>query len=168
MIGLPVYVVETGKRIGEVQDIRLNGEWEIQGIELEGKGLFSSKIRMVPWNDIVAYGEDAVMIANNQVIRETDPVDIQHTFNGGNCKIKDLPVLTPEGTELGKVADVYFDQKMGNTLIGLEITDGFISDILEGRKWLRLTDAMKIGEHAIMVPAQSEQSLEKIITSANG
>ncbi|MDU8672506.1 PRC-barrel domain-containing protein [Paenibacillus polymyxa] len=168
MIGLAVFDVEDGKQIGKIHDFMLTADWRITGIELEGKGLFLSHVKMVAWDDIVAYGEDAIMIRNQQAVRKKEAHDIQHTYLLGPGKLKDLSVLTEEGLMLGHISDVYFDQEMGNNIIGLEISDGFVSDIIEGRKWLPCTEDMSIGENAVMVPPLSEQRLEKAIYSVNG
>ena len=65
--------VEDGKQVGKIQDFIVNDDWEIEGIELENKGLFTNHVKMVQWEDIVAYGEDAVMIRNQQAVRKTGP-----------------------------------------------------------------------------------------------
>lgn len=168
MIGLPILDIEVGKRLGHVQDFYINDHWELEGIELESRKIFSSTVRFVPWHEVVAYGEDAIMIRNKNVVQKKNAIELQHTLMCGDRKLRDLPLVTPEGNQIGRLVDVCFDPKMGNTLIGLEITDGFISDLIDGRKWLRVTDMLKIGQDAIMVPVDSEQCLEKIITSANG
>ncbi|MGO4528832.1 PRC-barrel domain-containing protein [Paenibacillus sp. 2TAF8] len=168
MIGLAVFDVEDGKQVGKIQDFIVNDDWEIEGIELENKGLFTNHVKMVQWEDIVAYGEDAVMIRNQQAVRKTGADDIKYTYLLGRSKLKEMSVLTEEGLLLGRVSDVYFDQEMGNTIIGIEITDGFVSDLIEGRKWLPCTSDMSIGESAIMVPSLSEQRLENAIHSVNG
>lgn len=168
LIGLAVFDVEKGKAIGKINDVHISEDWKIQAMELEGKGLFSSSVKSVSWEDILAYGEDAVMIRNQQAVRKTEADDIQFTYLLGKNKLKDLSVLTEDGVLLGKVSDVYFDQEMGNTILGLEISDGFVSDLMEGRKWLPLAQDMSIGKNAIMVPSRSEERLEKTIHSVNG
>lgn len=168
MIGLAVFDVEDGKQVGKIQDFIVNDDWKIEGIELENKGLFTSHVKIVQWQDIVAYGEDAVMIRNQQAVRKTGADDIKHTYLLGQSKLREMSVLTEEGLLLGRVSDVYFDQELGNTIIGIEITDGFVSDLIEGRKWLPCTSDMSIGESAIMVPPLSEQRLENAIHSVNG
>ncbi|MBE7683495.1 MULTISPECIES: PRC-barrel domain-containing protein [Paenibacillus] len=168
MIGLAVFDVEDGKQVGKIQDFIVSDDWKIEGIELENKGLFTNHVKIVQWQDIVAYGEDAVMIRNQQAVRKTGADDIKHTYLLGQSKLKEMSVLTEEGLLLGRVSDVYFDQELGNTIIGIEITDGFVSDLIEGRKWLPCTSDMSIGESAIMVPALSEQRLENAIHSVNG
>ncbi|MDO7908112.1 PRC-barrel domain-containing protein [Paenibacillus sp. JX-17] len=168
MIGLAVFDVEDGKQIGKVHDFVLTADWKIEAIELEGKGLFSAQVKIVRWEDIVAYGEDAVMIRNQQAVRKAGADDIQYTYMLGSSKLKDLSVLTEEGVNLGHVSDVYFEQEMGNQILGLEISDGFVSDLIDGRRWLSCTSDMVIGENAVMVPPLSEQRLEKAIHSMNG
>ena len=168
MIGLAVFDVEDGKQVGKIQDFIVSDDWKIEGIELENKGLFTNHVKIVQWQDIVAYGEDAVMIRNQQAVRKTGADDIKHTYLLGQSQLKEMSVLTEEGLLLGRVSDVYFDQELGNTIIGIEITDGFVSDLIEGRKWLPCTSDMSIGESAIMVPALSEQRLENAIHSVNG
>lgn len=160
MIGLNVFDLNNGKQVGKVLDILLNEDWTISGIQLKGKRLFSSNIKAVLWDDIVAYGEDAVMIRNQQAIQKWDAENIQLTYLAGGSKLRELPVLTGDGIIIGYVSDVYFDQEMGNTITGIEISDGFISDLVEGRKMLPFTPEMTKGENVIMVPPGSDERLE--------
>lgn len=125
-------------------------------------------MKFVAWEDIVAYGEDAVMIRSKESIDKIDADHIPCTFLLGKNKLKDLKVLTTTGTILGRISDVYFDQKLGNTIGALEISDGLVTDLIEGRKWLPCSDEMSIGENALMVPAMSEERLQKAINIVNG
>ncbi|MFC7681336.1 PRC-barrel domain-containing protein [Paenibacillus sp. GCM10028914] len=168
MIGLAVFDVENGKEIGKIHDFILDENWLIIGLEIEGKALFSSHVKTVSWEDIEAYGEDAVMIRSVEAVQKTDPDNIPFTYLLGRRKLKEMQVITEDGIMLGRISDVYFEQEKGNTILGLEISDGFVSDLLEGRKWLPCTTEMAIGESAVMVPPMSEQRLEKAINSVNG
>lgn len=159
MIGLAVFDVEEGIEIGKVCDFILDAQLTITGFELERKALFSSMVKVIDWSDIVAYGEDAVMIRNQQAVRKTKADNIQFTYSLGKNKLKDLPVITEDGLMLGKISDVYIDKEVGNTIVGLEISDGFVTDIIEGRKWLPYTADMVVGENAIVVPPMSEDRL---------
>lgn len=168
MIGLAVYEVEEGNEIGKIADIVLDSNWHVTGIELESKAFFSSHVKVVAWDDIAAYGEDAVMIRSKESIMKTDTDHIPYTFLLGKNKLKDLQVLTTSGTILGRVSDVYFDQKLGNTIVALEISDGLVTDLIEGRKWLPCSEGMSIGENSVLVPAMSEERLQKAINIVNG
>ncbi|GGF78845.1 hypothetical protein GCM10010912_24880 [Paenibacillus albidus] len=168
MIGLAVYEVEEGNEIGTIVDVMLDSNWKITGIELESKSFFTSHVKVVAWEDIVAYGEDAVMIRSKESIVKAESDHIPYTFLLGKNKLKELQVLTTTGTILGRISDVYFDQKLGNTIVALEISDGLVTDLIEGRKWLPCSEEMSIGENAVMVPAMSEERLQKAINIVNG
>ncbi|WP_211747543.1 PRC-barrel domain-containing protein [Paenibacillus sp. Marseille-Q4541] len=168
MIGLAVYDVEEGKHIGKICDFILTNDWQLTGIELDGRAPFSKQVKTVSWEDIVAYGKDAVMIRNKQAVRKTDADNIQYSYLKGHHKLRDMTVLTQEGLQLGRITDVYFDQQMGKNILGLEISDGFVMDLMEGRKWLPRTNEMMMGEHTVVVPTASEQHLVDAIHSVNG
>jgi len=168
MIGLAVFEVEEGQEIGTIVDCIVDSNLNITGIELESKSFFNSHVKIVAWKDIIAYGEDAVMIASKESIDKTDSDNIPHTFLQGKNKLKDLQVVTTTGIIIGRISDVYFDQKMGNTIVALEISDGMVTDLIEGRKWLPCSEDMSIGENALLVPAMSEERLQKAINIVNG
>ncbi|MDP5272802.1 PRC-barrel domain-containing protein [Chengkuizengella axinellae] len=168
IIGLPVIEIEKGEQTGSVKDFLLNDNWEIQAIVLEGKHWFSST-RIVEWEEIISFGKDAVTIENEKVIEHLDDVYNQfHPLYNGEKKILGLPILTVNGHELGMVDDVYFGGKMGRKIIGYELTDGLISDIQDGRKWLRAPKQITVGKDAIIVPVQSEQDLENSWINSKG
>jgi len=163
MIGLAVFDIEDGKQLGKIHDFILGEDWSVQGFELEGKALFSLQVRTVLWEDIVSHGEDAIMIRNQQSVRQVAADDIKHTFLLGDNKIKDMPVLTNEGARLGYVSDVYFNPELGKSITGIEISDGFISDLIGGRKWLPVSSQIAFGESAILAPEASNERLEECL-----
>lgn len=164
LIGLPVLTVESGKQVGEVKDLLIDPTWNISGIVLEAKSWFSS-LRYVSWEGIVAAGEDAITIPNESVICEFGQKNECHAFLDGSDKIKGLPVVTVGGHELGMVEDVYLDQNWGKQIVGFELSEGFISDLKEGRKWLPMSDSTTKGEDAIIVPGHCAQEVEELFVS---
>jgi uncharacterized protein YrrD len=164
LIGLPVLTVDSGKQIGQVKDLLVDPEWNIRGIVLEVKMWFSA-LRYIPWEGIVAAGEDAITIPNESVIREFEHVEECHAFLEGSRKIKGLPVVTVGGLKLGVVEDVYLTQDWGKQIVGYELSEGFISDLKEGRKWLPMPEMATIGEDAIIVPGHCAQEVEELFVS---
>ncbi|MGZ9584789.1 PRC-barrel domain-containing protein [Paenibacillus marinisediminis] len=151
LIGLPVYDIETGKRLSKVRDIWLSEQWEITHLELEGRTIYSRTIPVVAWEHVVACGEETVMLKSQELVHKVkgNSTEQARTFLQGPHRIKELPVITTEGSQLGRVADVYFQPQLGNTITGLEITDGLLSDLLEGRIQFEGTGLM--GTDAIIV-----------------
>ncbi|MDQ0901397.1 MULTISPECIES: PRC-barrel domain-containing protein [unclassified Paenibacillus] len=164
LIGLPVITVDSGKQIGQVKDLLVGPDWNIRGIMLEVKHWFSS-LRYIPWEGIVSAGEDAITIPNESVIREFEHVEECHAFLEGSRKIKGLPVITVGGHKLGVVEDVYLNQNWGKQIVGYELSEGFISDLKEGRRWLPMPVAATKGEDAIIVPVHCAQEVEELFVS---
>ncbi|MNZ97629.1 PRC-barrel domain protein [compost metagenome] len=129
---------------------------------------FASSVKIVDWSNVLSCGEDAVIISGEEAVIRKKSKQILRSFYTGIVKLKDLPVVTVHGEQLGRVSDVYFYPNQGTQIVGYELTDGFVSDLLEGRKWLRApgdSDAVLLGEDAIIVPAVSEAELEPVAAS---
>jgi len=151
-IGLPVMDAQKGKRLGKARDLLLDEDWHAVGIVLDYKALFM-KARYVPWQDVVAFGEDAIMVASRDCVKEfTRMKSGWHYLYMGKRPLAGMPVLTLEGVQLGKAQNVYFSQNMDNTIVGLELSDGILTDLREGRKILTLPAGTKRGEDAVTVP----------------
>jgi len=76
--------------------------------------------------------------------------------------------VTVDGEQLGRVSDVYFSEILGTQIVGYELTDGFIADVMEGRRWLPVPsdlDSVMLGENAIIVPAGSGSQLLPVAAS---
>ncbi len=54
--------------------------------------------------------------------------------------------------------DVYFHEEKG-TIVGYELTDGFFSDVTQGRKVLPKKEPYTVGDDAIVVPQEMESEL---------
>lgn len=161
VIGLPVISVDDGRKLGEVRDILL-GEWQIKGLLLDAKYWFGSA-RAVACEGIHSLGADAVMVADPEAVYTFgDFTELGRLFISGKKKLQGMPVMTPNGQQLGYIEDVYFDDDLGKTITGLELTDGFISDFTEGRKVVMVRNDAQLGEDAVichgdMVKASDER-----------
>ncbi|RAP77959.1 PRC-barrel domain-containing protein [Paenibacillus montanisoli] len=168
LIGLPVIEMSGGKHVGHVKDAWFDEHWQLGGIILDAGRRFLTAIKAVLWNDVMVCGEDAVIIMNEASVRKTKQAEIMRSFHTGSIRLKDLPVITVDGEQLGRVSDVYFDEIQGTQIVGYELTDGFIADILEGRKWLpapQPVEEVMLGEDVIIVPAGSEARLAPVAVS---
>ncbi|MBB3109949.1 uncharacterized protein YrrD [Paenibacillus phyllosphaerae] len=168
MIGLPVLIMSTGQQVGHVKDAWFDEHWELSGIILDVGRRFLSATRSILWSDVVKCGEDVVFIMSEQAVHKALPADIQRSFHTGAIRLKDLIVVTTDGEQLGRVSDVYFSNEQGTQIVGYELTDGFIADVMDGRKWLPAPtdlDTVTLGENAIIVPAGSELLLEPVTAS---
>ncbi len=161
VIGLPVIGVQTGKQVGVIKDVLLDDEWQVQAFVLSD-GYWFQDATGVGWDSVVAVGDDAVTIKQEELIGPLDAAGSWRLLLGGSRRIKGLPLLTVNGHQLGVVDDVYLDGESGRKVIGYEVTEGFISDLKEGRKWLPMPESVKVGEDALIVPVHASEALEEI------
>ncbi|MFF2480485.1 PRC-barrel domain-containing protein [Paenibacillus sp. NPDC058071] len=168
LIGLPVIAIHSGKRLGQVKDAWFDEHWKLLALIVEDARWLGSAIKAVAWSEVLTCGDDAVLVSGEQAVMPVKAGDILRSFDTGVVKLKDMPVVTVQGSQLGRVSDVYFYPFQGTQIVGYELTDGFISDLMEGRRWLRAPDdseAVLLGEDAIIVPAVSEAELEPVAAS---
>lgn len=151
IIGLPVIEIKTGKQLGTAKDCVIDRDWNIQGVLLESKHWFAAP-RYIAWDNIVSVGTDAVTVNDEQAVCERDGDADTFLLLDGSFKLKGLPVITVDGHQLGLVEDVYFGEKMDKQIVGYELSDGLISDLKEGRKWLPSSETAVLGEDAVIVP----------------
>jgi uncharacterized protein YrrD len=164
VIGLPIICVQSGKQAGNVKDLLIGAEWQIEAVLLESRRWFSAT-QCIRWENVIALGDDAITIENEEAIGCLDESREYTSLLNGDKKVKGMPVLTVNGQQLGIVDDVYLDHDLGKNVVGYELTDGFISDLKDGRKWLPLPESVTVGEDAIIVPVHCHGSLEEIYIS---
>ncbi|EFM09355.1 PRC-barrel domain protein [Paenibacillus curdlanolyticus YK9] len=168
LIGLPVVDLHTGKQAGKVKDALFDEHWSMQGIIVDAGKWLHPKDAIVQWDKVTSCGTEAVMIDGMDSVMPREKKAAGRCFQIGQVKLRDMPVVTVQGSQLGRVSDVYFEPIQGTQIVGYELTDGFISDLLEGRKWLRTPEAfdtVKLGEDAIIVPAYCEMQLLPVAPS---
>lgn len=150
VIGLPVLDLSSGKKVGIVKDVFFNSSGEMVGMTVESHRLMT-KIRYLSFENVGAVGDDAVTIGTERFLSSYIPNERFYGYHSGIRTYKELPVITTNGQELGHIKDVYFMEEMGK-MIGYEISDGFLSDITEGRKMIKVPQRMILGEDALIVP----------------
>lgn len=161
IIGMPVIEIAGGKQLGHVKDIAMDEEWRVTAVVVETKHWFSGP-RIVCCDDIVSFGDDAVTVRDEACVEVIEASKDWRYLQSSDEKVKGKPVVTVNGSQLGVVEDVYFEENWGKKIVGYELTDGFISDLTDGRKWLPAPERITWGEDAIIVPLHSDADLEDI------
>lgn len=167
-IGLPIIDSNSGRPIGKVRDMWIRPDWTMFGVLSAPPRWLLTAAKGILWDHIRSIGQDYVVVSNKREIQRAPDPKLYYGFSQGRVKLKDLSVVTKDGDRLGMVTDVYYEPNMGNKVIGFEISDGFISDIVEGRKWFRMPETIMLGEDVIVVPVHCAHDLEKIITLNDG
>jgi uncharacterized protein YrrD len=145
--GQPIFDTRSGTRIGEVIDICITGNGKVKGL-LVKKGGFLKQTCYLDIQNVTSFGWDGVMIEDSAYLEKlkNNPeytLTHQRSLNG-------TMLLSKSGDSLGMLKDVYFQEELG-TIVGYEITDGFFSDITEGKQVIQSGKPPAIGKDAIIV-----------------
>lgn len=144
---LPVYEVSSGKKLGEVLDLSITGNGKIEGLLIKTGALFK-KTFLIRVSDVSSFGMDGIMVEDRKALTPLQGQP-EYTFEhhrGLTGKV----IMSSEGEKLGLLSDVYFTEEVG-TIVGYELTDGFFSDITEGKKVVKTIEPPTFGKDAIIV-----------------
>jgi uncharacterized protein YrrD len=137
-----------GEAHGEVCDICISANGKINSLIIKTNGIFS-KLYRLPVECVVSYTDSSIYIHCLEELERFKGARNEYTMAHFRPLLMKT-ALSPDGEQLGLLEDVYFLEGMG-TIIGYELTDGFFSDITEGKKVINTVIPPKIGEDAIIV-----------------
>lgn len=151
VIGMLIYDMASGNKIGRVKDLCIEEPGHIKGLIIDGKGLFH-RAKFLPFEYIHSFGEEGIMVGEHALtpIAKKDGQVYYHHFHG----IKGKSFITGEGDKLGLLDDVYFEEETG-TIVGYEVTDGFFADLSEGKQIVKNPSDLVIGKDTVVVSVLS-------------
>lgn len=155
-IGMPIYTLEKGKRLGTVKDVIYDGERsKLIAFTLEEPGLISPERRILPFDKVGSIGRDAIMIEKDDVLIETKdyPEEARQLSQKGTLIGK--RVITQSGNILGNITDILIDEDTGKA-ISFEVSGGVARDIGTGRNYVGAPEVVNLGEDAVIVPDNTE------------
>ena len=163
VIGLPVICAGNGKSLGTVKDIIFcPGTREVKALLLERKGLQVNN-RVILIKDVSSFGKDAIMVENCSCAVEMKKAGRNGAL-GAKGQVRGLKVYTKTGDNLGTVEDVLFDYNTG-LIEGLEISDGLMQDLIQGRKVIPLIGKVEFGSENIIV---DKDAVEEMVSTGGG
>jgi uncharacterized protein YrrD len=149
--GIAVVSIEQGEKVGTVDDLLFDLEGrKVVAFKLIKPGLLRSGGIVLRMDDVESIGKDAVMIRNRERIRELkDERDLQGRPD--LAALSSLRVVTQDGTYVGNLATVQFDQKFGR-LTAIEITGGGLMDRLRRTKEVEISEVVSMGTDVVIIP----------------
>lgn len=158
--GITVIAIDSGTKIGKVEDLVFDfQENRLIGILLEDSDP-ALKRRFVPYSQVRGMGPDAVMIEGEGAFLGPHEDARISELLGQRIEIKGKEVYTIDGKDLGRIADVEFDEKTGN-IEGFEVSGGVLSDAYSGRSFIPAPKSIKIGRDVCLVPSETADVVEK-------
>jgi len=157
VVGLSVIDSETGKELGLVSDLLFDEQAHLKGILLEENSWLRRK-RFVAKRDLTIEPEQ-VMVSSKQLQHLSKEHLDWTSINSSTKSLQGRPLITPSGSELGWVTNVYFQEEMG-TIVGYELSDGLISDLTTGRRLFRTSSPLQWGEETLITSNDDVQSYD--------
>ena len=162
LIGLQIINQSGGEHLGKVLDLVFDhGADECVALVIRERELFGfMPAQVVPWNQIITIGPDAVMVQSGKsVVSVNDDARIRQIMERDH-HLAGTRIYTDDGRYLGTFGDVYMDGTSGRVL-GYEVSGGFVSDTMSGKRFLPAEIGPDIGKDAVIVPSQAADLLEQ-------
>ncbi|MDQ0218199.1 photosystem reaction center subunit H [Peribacillus cavernae] len=145
--GMPVYTRQ-GETIGQVSDLCISDSGKVEGIIVHRKSFFK-RTMYLSLGEVSSFGSEGIILSGVGPLPENKNNPANHyLFNADSLFGKML--LTEAGEELGLLHDVYFQEEMG-TIVAYETTDGFFSEITEGKRVVESRQPPVLGKDAILI-----------------
>jgi uncharacterized protein YrrD len=160
LINLKVLTLQDGKLIKNVDELVFDPMAnQVRALVVDPKGWFSDA-EVILFEDIKNIGRDSIVVESEDVIKKASDVQekISRIIKDDNY-LTDNKVMTEDGNELGKISDIYFDPHTGN-VIELEVSQGTLKSVQSGKKRVRVSDVIRVGEDATIVKGFVEETLE--------
>lgn len=157
VIGLPVICVDNGKKLGIISDVIFCPKRkEVKGFELERKGC-EIRRKVILLRDVLSVGKDAVVVNDCSCISRMSKRGKNEELKD-NGEVNGLRIFSRDGDDLGVVKDILFDCNTGS-IEGLEISDGLIQDIVQGRNIIPLFGKVEFCDESILVDREAVEEM---------
>lgn len=149
LIGLPVLVGPKLTVAGRVQEVLLSADGaQICGLVLEAGSWFSPR-RVLDFQAVRLVSETQIL---------ADEVYLPAEAQVRGCQaLHGLPVLRHTGEEVGFLDDLHFEAGTGR-LTALQVSRGFVEDLLSGKEIVTVNGPVQTGEGAIVLDGPGELS----------
>jgi uncharacterized protein YrrD len=145
--GMPIYNVRSGKKLGDVCDLSISENGKVTGLLIK-KGVLLKQTYFLAIDKVTSFGWDGVMTEGSEQLEKLKSPP-EYTISH-QSPLYGKMMLSKSGDSLGLLKDVYFQEELG-TIVGYEVTDGFFTDITEGKQVIETYLPPAIGKDAIIV-----------------
>jgi uncharacterized protein YrrD len=160
ILGRHIVAIDSGQRLDSVHDLIFDHQAnEVLGLLVDEGGWFRAA-KVVPFEMVRSIGEDAIMIDSADQVTTTRDDDRLADVLDSKISLIGMTLLTTDGQDLGKIADVYFDEQTGR-VEGYEATGGVFSDLSNGRTFVPAPEHVQIGEDAAIVPVSVAAAMQE-------
>lgn len=113
IIGLPVFSIINGMKIGQVKDLVINPEEGKVDYILVSNGSWYVGARVLPFKDVMGIGEHAVTTESEAMLLTITDAGNANNLLERNIEVKGNRVLTNKGNLIGVVSEYEVDENTG-------------------------------------------------------
>lgn len=146
--GIPIISLEDDQKLGYVRDPLYDNQQHIDGFLLDLNRISFGK-RYILLEDVLRLDRNALVIFNEHSIKKL-PRNNSYKIGLNGTHLFGKKVQNKEGTNLGTVKDLIFDSDSGK-IKGLEISRGFLEDVVDGRNVIMMKNNIECGEEFIVI-----------------
>jgi uncharacterized protein YrrD len=161
IIGLNVLSQTDATDFGKVRDLIFDHETdELLALLISERDLFGLiDAQIVPWSEVRSIGPNAIMVASGtSKIKAGDYPRVKEIMNRETA-LSGTRIITTDGQEIGTLADMYIEDETGR-IVGYEVSGGFFSDTMSGKRFMPAIPDMPIGKGVAVVPAEVATEFE--------
>lgn len=161
LLGLKVISEIDGTDMGHVKDLIFDHDSnQVLALLMSDKDLFGLiDAQIIPWEHIAHVGPDAITVTNShsRINAGSDP-RVKSVLNRDTA-LSGTHVYSTDGKDLGTLADTYLNEETGH-IEGYEISGGFVSDTMTGKRFLPSDHDLHVGKDVALVDPDAASALE--------
>ena len=145
LINQPIVAYDTGCRLASVKDLIFSQDQSalIALLVVEPRWFRDGKI--VPFSHIKSIGADAILVKSADSILPAKQVPAVNSLLDRENILRGTEIMTENGSNLGKMIDLYFDRQTG-AVEGYEVSGGVFADAYTGRSFVPASETLRIGQ----------------------
>jgi len=152
IIGLPVFSIVDGKKIGQVKDLVLNPEEGKLDFILVSNGSWYVGARVLPYKAVMGIGQHAVTTESENLLTSINETSSANSLLQRNIEIKGNRVLTNKGNLIGVITEYEVDELSGK-ITRLEYRSAYDESSIE---IIDATQVLTYGSDVIVVKEPQE------------
>jgi uncharacterized protein YrrD len=166
VLGKPVLSRADGEKLDTVKDVIVSTDHTRVIALLLNEGNILRKPTVVPIENVVSFGKDAVVITDREAVVRADHVPAVAQALDIDQRLSGRRVYAESGDHKGKVADIYFDDKTGD-ITGIDVTD--ITGVASSKQtaFLEKVDIISFGADAVVISTAGASRLTDEVVAAD-
>ena len=158
IIGFPIVCSDKEKFQGEVKDAILDlKSCSLTGLIID-HGSIIHHTRVIPFNSIYEINRNKVIVKFKKNIQQMKNFDFNKHFTRKNEMLLGVEVVEEDGSLLGFIQDVIFEEKSGN-ILGFIITNGIVDDIFNGIEILPFNQSIDFEKDKVVILKDTKNNI---------